>query len=144
MNRDLVASFLTRRWRLLLLLLSVVVLSVDKGALSAAVSTLGQHGVLLLWLILLLEGAFNLGLLLISIGLGHSIWALRVEHGWSPRAWAQFLLPQWKTSRVARIGFFVNWLGAAMLTGALPLLVLPFLLPLRTAFPLMTVCTLDL
>jgi len=133
-----------KHWRALLLVLSIVILIADHRAVHHALEQLIHHGLLLVVLAAVLEACFDIGLVVLALAVGISIRSLIRERGWWPTKWMSQLLPRCRDNRWARIGLALNWFGAATLTGLLPLVALPFLLPFASAAPLMLVCVIDL
>lgn len=96
------------------------------------------------------EVMFNAGLVLMAGAAGRRVFA---GSGLRPKLWVKALaglrgdfgptLRQAGTSRWFKRGLYLNWFGAAMGTGVLPLVLIPVLLPV-TSWPLMVTPAVDL
>ena len=97
------------------------------------------------------EICFNLGLVMMAMGIGRKV---SIADGKSLRSFSSAisglrrsirdLLTVDTTSRLYRRGLQVNWLGAVMTTGVIPLVAIVILLPARNWAGLMVLPILDL
>jgi len=96
------------------------------------------------------EVMFNVGLVLMAAAAGRRVFA---GAGFRPKLWVKALaglrgefgstLGQVGNSKWFKRGLYLNWFGAAMGTGVLPLVLIPVLLP-ATSWPLMVTPAVDL
>lgn len=105
------------------------------------------------WLVasfIIFEICFNVGLIMMAVGAGHEVFR---GSGWNPRSWIsslgsvrqsmRALLNTDTTSPSYRWGLNLNWVGAAMTTGIIPMIAIALLLPFKD-WSLMVIPVIDL